>query len=141
MSCRIARAPTAFQGPQKGTVDEPKESPAYLRWLRQQPCIVSGGLNVVAHHVRLERAADGGLRGGLKAGVRVSDFQCVPLRYDLHDNHPGSLHVLNNEKEWWLARSIDPLIVAAVFAAMWRHRVKAISTEQFDAIKRLAAAK
>lgn len=77
-------------------------SDAHLTLVRAQPCIVSRSLvGVVAHHP--DEAFP-----HLVAGARkISDFLCLPMRYDLHDPAtPGSVHKLNHVR-WWAERHID----------------------------------
>lgn len=74
------------------------EKPIYddfhLALVREQPCIVSGAIGCVAHHIRglLPRTM----------GVRVTDFLTVSLRPDLHDGYGHSLHRHGKEAEWWI---------------------------------------
>lgn len=54
------------------------EDPDYLRFIRRQPCCVSG-VQSQAHHVVPE--------GGGKVGAKVSDYRTVPLSFKLHDEY------------------------------------------------------
>jgi hypothetical protein len=51
------------------------EDEEYKRFIRRQPCVVSG-VQSEAHHVVPE--------GGGKIGSKVSDYRCVPLSFKLH---------------------------------------------------------
>lgn len=114
---RILRPATAFQS--HGDTYDPDSSPTYLTWVRKLPCAVCGEVSdVIAHHVRLERSASGVLRGVGKLGDRVSDFQTIPLRSDLHLGFPYSLHS-GKEADWWKKKGIDPLMVCGVLNAVY----------------------
>ena len=117
MGSRIAIPGTAFN--RSADAHSSDRSQAYLKWLRSLPCLVCGAQNnIVAHHVRLERAAGGGLKSDNMLGKRVPDWQCVPLRDDLHDGFPFSLHT-GNEAEWWQRKNIDPLKAARALSGYW----------------------
>ncbi len=51
------------------------EDPDYLRFIRRQPCVISG-VQSDPHHVVPE--------GGGKVGSKVSDYRTVPLSFRLH---------------------------------------------------------
>jgi hypothetical protein len=58
-------------------------SPAYLKWVRSQPCCVSGSVeSVEAHHLE---------QGG--TGMKGSDFSCIPLDSTLHMKLENRGHV------------------------------------------------
>ena len=61
----------------------------YLNWLREQKCVVSGKPAQCAHHVRL------GTNGG--AGIKPSDYFCLPLRNEYHTTGPFALHLMGEE--------------------------------------------
>src|SRR5437660_461900 len=54
------------------------EDPDYIRFIRRQPCCVSG-VRSQAHHVVPD--------GGGKTGSKVSDYRAVPLSLKLHDEY------------------------------------------------------
>ena len=110
---RVQRPDTAFAGPTVAT--DPDKCPAYLAWLHDLPSVVSEGSPVQAHHVRLRRAPDGDLASIGQLGKRVSDFQCVPLTAQEHEElHRG------NEADWWRRIGLDPLLMAGVLAGYWQ---------------------
>ena len=122
MSYCIKRPATAFAAPKarKGN-----RSPSYLSWLRTLPCCVCGSSgDVVAHHVRLERCPSGFRSYGM-LGKRVPDFQCVPLRSDLHDGYAFSLHA-GNEADWWRKKEINPMDMAEMLADRWEAGTRSI---------------
>lgn len=70
-------------------------SSKYLSYIRSKPCVVTGSdVDVVAHHVRL---------GFFGAGMKPSDFRCLPLTAEEH----GHLHHVG-EKRYWEMRGEDP---------------------------------
>jgi len=54
------------------------EDEDYKRFIRRQPCVVSG-VQSEAHHVVPE--------GGGKVGSKVSDYRTVPLGFRLHNEY------------------------------------------------------
>jgi hypothetical protein len=80
----------------------PSRDEAHLARVRRMPCLVSGGAwdegwQVVAHH------PDELFPRQLMAGLRISDYFAVPLKWALHDPAtPGSVHRQNNIA-WWTA--------------------------------------
>lgn len=64
-------------------------NPKYLEWLRGQKCAVSGQPAECAHHIRL------GTNGG--AGLKPSDYFCIPLLNDYHVCGINALHVIGEE--------------------------------------------
>jgi hypothetical protein len=83
----------------------------HLRYVASQPCAVCGRTPSHAHHVRY--AQPHGL------GLKVSDEFTVPL-CATHHHH---LHSTTKEREWWLERKIDPLIIAR---ALWQRSQKSL---------------
>ena len=81
----------------------------HLRYVASQPCAVCGRTPSHAHHVRYAQP-----RG---LGLKVSDEFTVPL-CATHHHH---LHETTQEREWWLERKIDPLIIAR---ALWQQSQK-----------------
>lgn len=141
MSFRIIRPDTAYTRVPKP--DVPQKEPAFLAFLRQQPCLVLGCRtdDVIAHHVKLERGADGKLKSHNQLGKRPPDSQCVPLSDWLHQHAPDALHK-GNEAAWWEWRQIDPLVAAAAYYALYENGVRGtLPIEESTKIWRLAAAK
>jgi len=85
--------------------------PAFLAWLRRQPCAVgpegcSGP--VEAAHVRL--SAPGEPMTGMQR--KPSDCRAVPLCAAHHRTGPDAQHA-RGERQWWAAQGQDPLSLAA----------------------------
>src|SRR4029450_736243 len=91
----------------KSVLTQPRRirSKEHLRYVASQPCAVCGRAPSHAHHVRYAQP-----RG---LGLKVSDEFTVPL-CATHHHH---LHETTQEREWWLERKIDPLIIAR---ALWQ---------------------
>ena len=89
------------------TISQPRRirSKEHLRYVASQPCAVCGRTPSHAHHVRYAQPRGLGLKG--------SDEFTVPL-CATHHHH---LHETTQEREWWLERKIDPLIIAQ---ALWQ---------------------
>lgn len=105
MAFKIARPATAFQdAPDKRKrrmIDN-----AHLAYIRLLPCVITGKYGCEAAHVRFGSAVWNKPNTG--KGVKPSDCWVLPLRPEIHaDQHQ------HNEREWWLAKSIDPLAIAA----------------------------
>jgi hypothetical protein len=77
----------------------------HLRYVATQPCVICGRSPSHPHHVRYAQS-----RG---IGLKVSDEFVVPLCAI----HHRQLHQTTKEREWWQARRMDPLIIAA---ELWR---------------------
>lgn len=114
---RVRRPLTAFStAPPKNQ----ERSKAYLDWIRTLNCCVSGSpFDVIAHHVRLERIGEDDFKSTQRMGKRPSDFQCVPLRTDLHEGYDYSLHKTTSETAWWKAKHLDPLEMALELEMMF----------------------
>lgn len=106
---RIAIPDTAFSLG-RGRKRPRKEDASHLDYIRSLPCIVTGRLNQVqAAHIRYGDLSYGKRETG--AGEKPDDRWCLPLHRDEHcDQHK------HGEREWWIARGIDPLRVAC---ALW----------------------
>lgn len=74
----------------------------YLAWLHELPCCVSGAYGVIAHHIEIE---------SYRMGVKTDDKLALPLREELHNIHPGSLHMIG-EANFWNQHGIDPFNLA-----------------------------
>ncbi|MCO4754513.1 MAG: DUF968 domain-containing protein [Bacteriovoracaceae bacterium] len=61
----------------------------YLSWLRQQNCVIAGTKAQCAHHIRL------GTNGG--AGLKPSDYFCIPLLNEYHTTGSSALHIIGEE--------------------------------------------
>lgn len=75
----------------------------YLAWLHELPCCVTGVTNgVIAHHITIDRG---------RMGVKSDDSLALPLLHELHDQHPGALHVIG-ERRFWNQHGINPFLLA-----------------------------
>ena len=62
----------------------PGRNPAYVKFVRSQPCCVSGrNWNIEAAHT-----------GPHALGRKADDLSCIPLNLEFHTNRPFSYHVL-----------------------------------------------
>lgn len=85
---------------------------AHLAFIRLLPCLCCGTRrNIEAAHIRYGDLAYGKRETG--AAEKPSDMWTVPLCVE----HHRAQHQ-NNEREWWLARGIDPLKVASAIYAL-----------------------
>ena len=83
--------------------------PNYLKWIREQPCVVTGfASSVEAAHIRF----------GSHAGKseKPGDDSAVPLDESLH----RAQHNLGEQTFWLNAFQADPSLLAEVLQA-WRH--------------------
>ncbi len=63
---------------------KPGKNPAYVRFVRSQPCCVSGrNWSIEAAHT-----------GPHALGRKADDLSCIPLHRDFHTRKPLSYHVL-----------------------------------------------
>ena len=63
--------------------------PKYLKWLREQKCVVSGKKAQCAHHIRL------GTNGG--SSLKPSDYFCIPLINSYHTTGSDALHIIGED--------------------------------------------
>lgn len=95
----------------------PLRDPAYLKWLREQPCIVTGRRgndNETVDPAHFRWGTDGGM------GLKPSDCYALPL---LHSEH---LSQGNGEPSYWLAavRKNPRLLCEFIGDALrWRYHV------------------
>ncbi|MBC75892.1 MAG: hypothetical protein CME64_07740 [Halobacteriovoraceae bacterium] len=68
---------------------KPHRNQRYLNWLRQQKCVVASVKAQCAHHIRL------GTNGG--AGLKPSDYFCIPLLNEYHTTGSQALHIIGEE--------------------------------------------
>jgi hypothetical protein len=86
------------------------KEPAYLAWLRRQPCAVGpDGCSgpVEAAHVRTAKRGDPPT--GL--GRKPDDCRATPLCRGHHRDGPDAQHKFN-ELRWWVGHGFDPHVVA-----------------------------
>ncbi len=87
----------------------------HLAWIRTLPCLVSGQRSgIEAAHIRYSDQRFAKRQVGI--GEKPDDRWTVPLHYDLHRTGPEAQHN-SNERAWWRARGIDPVVVAAALYA------------------------
>lgn len=84
---------------------KPREpDPAYLRWVRQQPCCVCGDdVSVEAHHPRVGSINDP--QPGM--AQRANDRWALPLC----GRHHRELHSVG-DRQFWASLGIDPIALS-----------------------------
>ena len=88
---------------------KPKRSPAYMAFIREQPCCLSGAtIGIESHH---EAPEGHGTMGG-----KPCDSRCVPVEWKLHRKmeSPG-----NSRKEIWEKYGKDPEEVIQAMRQKW----------------------
>lgn len=80
---------------------KPGDDPKYLRWIREQPCVVPGCAEGWWRHVE---AAHFGCRS---MGLKPPDDQVLPLCASHHRIGPKAHHVLGSDKLFEQAHGID----------------------------------
>lgn len=102
--------PALVQPVAAGQREPRRRDPAFLAFLRRQPCAVAGpgcfGA-VEAAHVRFGRPGAG--NAGLAR--KPDDCDAVPLCRGHHRDGPHAQHRIN-ERAWWAAHGIDPHALA-----------------------------
>jgi hypothetical protein len=90
---------------------EPREtSPAFLNYVRRQPCCVCGGPPLSeAAHVKMGSLPHGKRPAG--GNERPSDRWAVPLCADCHREGPEAQHRVG-ERQFWEAAGLDPFALA-----------------------------
>lgn len=76
---------------------KPVPYPAYIAWLHEKPCIVTGRLGVHAHHL-------------LSLGhgkITKNDRYAVPLAPDYHQFTNYSVHGMGCERKWEALHGVD----------------------------------
>ena len=96
---------------------------AYLRLIRQLPCLVSGRpAPSEAAHIRFAAPLYGKRETG--AGEKPDDRWTVPLSAEMH--RLGNLAQHNSgERGWWEQARIDPVLVALELHAVYMRHVYA----------------
>ncbi|MGH6725120.1 MAG: hypothetical protein ACREB8_01075 [Pseudolabrys sp.] len=88
---------------------------AHLAWIRTLPCLVTGRREgIEAAHVRYSDPRFAKRQAGI--GEKPDDRWTVPLHHETHRTGPEAQHN-SNERAWWVARGIDPVMVAAALYA------------------------
>lgn len=80
---------------------------AYLDFVRQRPCLITGHPGVQAAHIRYADMRYG--KRGTGMGEKPDDCWVVPLSPDAH----AEQHSMN-ERRWWESKGIDPCLVASL---------------------------
>lgn len=107
MAFRLPRHPEAFSvAPAKGSKRPAMKDAAYLKWIRELPCIVTGKRPVDAAHVSYADPRYGKRERG--KSEKADDRWAVPLHRDEHDRQ----HRMGDERAYWKSTGIDPLQVA-----------------------------
>ena len=93
-----------------------RRDPAYLAWLRRQPCVICGTTKrIEAAHVRAGYPSAGWAPTGMMQ--RPDDQRAVPLCATHHREGPDAQH-RTSERAWWSAHGIDPPdLCRALYAA------------------------
>lgn len=109
---RIERPATAFSKSPVGTKKRPRENDEkHLSWIRTLPCILTGKRPVEACHVRYPDPRFNKREVG--AGEKPSDRWVVPMCPGKHRQQHAQ-----NERSFWLAHDVDPVVVAAALFAV-----------------------
>ena len=86
--------------------------PEHLEWLRTLPCAIPGCHHTPSQPHHLTCAPEPKARG-MKAG----DVWAVPLCWRHHDARSGqSVHYRGDERSWWAAYHLDPIVIATGLA-------------------------
>lgn len=86
------------------------ENPAFLAFVRCQPCCACGKFPPSqAAHVRYSDAFSGNINPG--AGAKPDDAKCVPLCQMCHVG-PGGQHTMG-EQQFWAKVGVDPFKLAS----------------------------
>lgn len=77
---------------------KPWRSKKYLKWVRSQPCCITGRTdNIVAHHITTAKS-----RG---MGTKADDFFCIPLTSETHQllhSDPLEFEIMyGRQDEYW----------------------------------------
>jgi len=75
---------------------------AYLSYVRNEGCLVCGGMPVHAHHMMHADDSEEMQRG---MGLKNGDDLAVPLCPPHHDE----LHQFGRERVWWALHGTDPV--------------------------------
>ncbi len=87
----------------------------HLAFVRQLPCLICGRqAPSEAAHIRYGSKPHGKRETGMSE--KPSDQWTVPLCDRDHRTGPDAQHN-SNERDWWLNKGVDPLIIAALLYA------------------------
>jgi len=87
-----------------------KKYPKYIAWIREQPCILCGGIAEAAH-LCMSNAEYHKTNGR-------NDMWCIPLCPYHHRLGPDAQHN-SGEQDWWDKQGIDPLPIAQKLWKQW----------------------
>lgn len=93
-----------------------------MGWIAQLPCVVCGAEPVEVAHVRMAAPEFGKRQTG--KGERPSDWWSLPLCPRCHRTGPDAQHK-SGEREWWVARGIDPIKTCLHLQAIHEDRDRA----------------
>lgn len=111
MALQIRKSPTAFQQTApKLTKKQREKSDGHLSFIRTLPCVVTGKRPVHAAHIRYGDWSKGKPETGM--GEKPHDRYAVPLHPDEHSKQHSM-----NERDYWVAVGIDPIILASLLWA------------------------
>ena len=87
--------------------------PRHLAWLRTLPCCIPGCYDkpVIAHHLMCSPEPKA---GRLKAGDNWAVNLCEHTHHSAQSAH--GVHHRGDERAWWAAHGIDPIVYAANLA-------------------------
>jgi hypothetical protein len=97
--------------PKAPGVTHVRKDRSFLSWVHDLPCVVSGTSPVEAAHIRYGAAHYGKAATGM--AEKADDRWVVPLSAHEHRTGPDAQH-MNNERDYWRRRGIDPCLVAAL---------------------------
>jgi hypothetical protein len=110
MATRITRPDTAF-ALSAGKKRPRQEDGSHLAFIRDLPCCICGAASEAAH-IRYGALSHG--KPGTGAGEKPSDKYCVPLCPSHHRLDTESQHAVGDERRWWQAQGIDPIVISAL---------------------------
>lgn len=108
MAMRIAKSAPAYFPKRK-----PAKSKAYLAWIHELPCVVTGRHGVEAAH--LSFAATEYAHYGRAKGRKAPDRWALPLCSQEHHKQ----HDMGDERAYWQHTGINPHILALVIYGLW----------------------
>lgn len=118
---QIARPNTAFSLDKRSRQRKPRQhAKNHLHWITTLPSLVAGSGRVDPAHIRYAEPRYAKTSTG--KAEKPSDCWVVPLARSQHDAQHDA-----NERQWWVDRGIDPLLVAAL---LWAHTGNDHAAEQ-----------
>jgi len=106
MAVRLVRPATAFNDTGRSTRRPRVKEGGHLAFIRELPCVITGGYPVEAAHIRY-MDMDYGKRGS-GAAEKPDDRFCVPLTPNMH----RAQHARGDERAFWEGVGLDPIAIA-----------------------------